>query len=436
MKLRPFELGLVITFVIMAMFALIIMATYKTKPSTKNNEVVAVGSVTIWGTLPASAINPVLNELKESNDAYRGVRYVYYSPDEFDSKLTSGLADNEGPDLILTSHEKVVNLRKRVQTISYESYPVRDLRNNFIDGAEIFALRDGLYGLPLAVDPLMMFWNKDILSTEGYLEAPKTWEAIVNDVLPNLIQRDFNRTIRRSVIAMGEYNNIENAFGILSTLIIQGGSKLVRESDRDDYLIQLQSSETGVGQPFSSAVDFYTRFSKPNNTLYSWNRSLANDKLNFLAEDLVFYFGYGSESRQIEKANPNLNFDIAEMPQGSGAVLRRTYGKFYALSILKSSDNQRGATSVLSDLVGREIAEKIAISAGMAPVYRASLNAGSNDIYGRIIFESAPITYGWLNPDLSATNRIFSSMTMDINENRNSASGATGVAVSLLSEEY
>jgi ABC-type glycerol-3-phosphate transport system substrate-binding protein len=436
MKLRPFELSLIVIFALLGVGAMIVVSTYKPSPSSEPPATGAiVGPVTIWGTLPQTAIGNVLVNLEEQNEQFRNVSYRYYNPASFDSKLTNALADRKGPDLILVSHERLVSLRKRIQPISYESFPLRDVKSQYVDGAEIFALQDGLYAFPLAIDPLMMYWNRDIFSTNGFLEAPATWESLVNSMFPQIIERDSSRTIQRSVVAMGEYENVRNAYGVISALFTQGGSAGVVPAD-GGYSIELQNRIGGGGDPLRSAVDFYTRFSKPGNTLYSWNRSLPEDRLSFVSEDLALYFGYASEGRQIQQMNPNLNFDIAEMPQDGSATVRRTYGKFYGLSVLSSSDNLSSAYSVLSSLGGQGLADAIAINSNMAPVYRASLSAGSNDEYGRVAYQSAAIARGWLNPQKAAVDNIFQTMTQDINENRRDLSGATSDAVERLELAY
>lgn len=195
-------------------------------------------------------------------------------------------------------------------------------------------------------------------------------------------------------------------------------------------------SETGKGDPLRAAADFYTRFSKPSNALYSWNRSFKDDRLEFVSENLAIYFGYGSEGRQLEKINPNFNFDIAEVPQGAEATVRRTYGKFYALSLLKTSDNKVGASAAMTKLAGATVATEIAIRNNLVPAYRNAVLQGSNDTFGRLNYKSAAVALGWLNPDLSASNQIFSTMTQDINENRRDLDSAVLDASKRLGNEY
>ncbi|MCA9361811.1 extracellular solute-binding protein [Candidatus Kaiserbacteria bacterium] len=436
MKLRPFELALVIIFIVMAIVSLVVLKSFKPERSPEETEAALIGSVQIWGTLPAESVEQVLLAVRKNNEGYNNVSYRYYHPDDFDTQLVNALADGEGPDIILTSHEKLIEMRKRIQPISYDSYPLRDFKNLYVDGAEIFTLSDGIYAYPVAVDPLMLYWNRDIFATEGFLQAPATWESLVNTMFASLVQRDFDRTITRSAVAMGEYQNVRNAFGILSALLIQGGMQGVLEEGSNKYLVRLQTSISGQGDPLRSAADFYTRFARPSNTLYSWNRAFQDDRMKFVSEDLAMYFGYGSEGPQLERINPNLNFDIAEIPQGETATLRRTYGKFYGLSLLEKSDNTQGATIVMRALSTTENSEMIAVASGMVPARRSLVSQGSNDKYGRLTYKSTAVALGWLNPDRAEADKIFSTLTSDINENRRDLNAAVGDASRRLADVY
>lgn len=436
MKLRPFELTLVIIFGVMGLLALIIIKTYQPPVDTSEDPLAQIGPVVVWGTLPVEGVNKLLTELADDNESYRNVSYKYYSPEIFVNELTSALADDKGPDLILASQEKLIELRNRIQPLSYDSFPLPDIRARYLDGAQIFAMSDGMYGFPIAVDPLVLYWNRDILTTYGFLESPRTWEMLVNTMLPKLILRDFDRTIRRSVVAMGEYGNVRNAFGIISSLLIQGGSIGVSEIKNNKYAVLINQVAGGSDDPLQAALSFYTRFSNPSNTLYSWNRAFEEDRKQFVSEDLVFYFGYGSEGPQIERINPNLNFDIAEIPQGEGATVRRTYGRFYTLSLAKKPRNQSGAITVMYNLATPAIADKIALYSNMVPAYKSSVALGSKDIYGRVAYRSAAVAYGWLNPNIQATDSIFKTMTSDVNENRRDIKSAADDAVIRLSDEY
>jgi ABC-type glycerol-3-phosphate transport system substrate-binding protein len=434
MNLRPFELFLVLGFGLLGLLALGLLATYKPPVDTATT---AIGSsVEVWGTLPEAAFYQTLRPITETQPAYSVISYKQINEDSFDSELLNALAEDRGPDLILLPHEELVSYRSKIQPIPFENFPERDFRNLYIDGAEIWKLTDGVYGYPIAVDPLVMYWNRDILSTKNMLSAPTTWEAIVNDIVPTYVQRDFNRNITLSPLAFGEYRNVQNAQAIISMLTIQGGSSLVVDAGEGRYSVLLNQSPDRGRTPLEAAATFYTNFASPSNPLYSWNRARPQDRDAFLSEDLILYFGKGSEARSLAAQNPNLNFDIAEVPQGATASVRRTYGTFYGLSLLRSANNKPGAYLAMQLIGGADFAKTYSDYLQMAPAHRASLASGSSDTYGRIIYSSTIVARGWLAPGPAQVDTIFGQMVEDILANRRRPGDAAGDAVGRLSQEY
>ncbi len=431
MKLRPFELSLVVGFAILMFVALFLLKTYE--PS--GSDVVDLGgSVTIWGTFPEEVFSVIFEDIRKNDESFKTVSYRYVPPEDFDTTFVNALADQTPPDLLFMSHEKLVEHRNRLQAIPYESFPERDFRDLYIDGAGIFMLQDGVYAFPIAVDPLVMYWNRNIFSDNGFLKAPSTWEEIVSDTNPKLTTRNFNRNIERSAIAMGEYSNIKNSFPVISTLLLQAGSKMVTQ-DREKYTVSINQS-LNDSKPLLNTLSFYTNFSNVNNTQYSWNRSLSLDRDMFISEDLALYFGYGSEGRDIETKNPNLTFDIAEVPQGANTTNKRTYGNFYGLFIPKASKNKNGALIVAKTLSNVTHSKKIADGYNLSPVLRQLVSVGSNDVYGRVIYNSAPNARGWLNPDRDKFDSVFSKTIDDISSNRRDVANSTSDTIVRLQQLY
>ena len=192
----------------------------------------------------------------------------------------------------------------------------------------------------------------------------------------------------------------------------------------------------GPAQPFVNAATFYTNFNNINNTLYSWNIALRPDTEMFLSEDLTIYFGLASEARSLAARNPNLSFDVAEVPQGAASTVKRDYGIFYGLAIPKAAKNKTGAALVLQTLSGEVNAKQLADLNGFAPVHRTSLAVGSNDIYGRVAYVSAIYSRGWLNPDRDRLDTVLQQMLASISANRNNISSATTDAVAQISQIY
>lgn len=105
----------------------------------------------------AKTYNMIYTEVKES---------------EINQKLILALADGYAPDLLITPSEVVFANQNRLLPINKTSITESDFRNLFIDAASILIDTNGYLGLPLSIDPLVLYYNRDILSSNGYITAP------------------------------------------------------------------------------------------------------------------------------------------------------------------------------------------------------------------------------------------------------------------------
>ena len=432
--LRPFQLVLLALFGLLAIIALIFLSLYQ---ASKQSEELAYGErVLIWGTLPQDTFKRLFQEITKTDKPFNAVEYRQIDERTFDDELVNAIAEQKSPDLIVLSGDALVSHRAKLFPIPYESFPVRDFKDTFIDGAELFMFAEGIYGIPFAVDPLVMYWNRDLFATNAIANPPRTWEEVVSVVVPKISQKTNTREITQSGIAFGEYRNIENAKEILMMLALQTGSKLTG-AEANKYVVELNEAHNdSVSRPFESVLQFYTDFSNVNSPLYSWNRAVSSAKSTFLGGDLALYFGRGSELSDIANKNPNLNFDIAPVPQGANATVFRTYGNMYAFAIPKESPNRQGAYAVARVLSGQLPAQALTGALGMAPVRRDLIGAGSKDAFVRVIFESALIARAWLDPDRTKSSDIFKQMVEDVVSNRSRVGDAVGDAVDRLELAY
>ena len=192
MNIRPFELALILIFGGLGLLSVLLLMLYEASPNEAPEETTAIaGVVEIWGTLPQEVMTRNLTTFAKQDEQFERIQYQYFAPDVFDTELTEALADGLGPDMILVSHEQLVDQRKRIQPISYDTFPFRDVKDTYLDGAHIYALSDGLYAFPMFVDPLLLFWNRDIVTNANLLSPPATWEELVNVHFSKLIDRDF-----------------------------------------------------------------------------------------------------------------------------------------------------------------------------------------------------------------------------------------------------
>lgn len=409
-NIRPFQIGLLAVFALVALGSLALLATYQgiggLAEKTYGDRVV------IWGTLPASPFTTLILEIGRADRDFQVVEYVEKDPRTFKEELVNAIAIDQGPDAIILDHEDLVTLRDKIQAISYETFPPRTIKDQYLDGFEIFARQNGIYAIPLAVDPLLMYWSRDLFAAGGFAAPPATWEALT-DTVERLTLRDATRDILQATVAFGEYENVENAKEAILTLLLQSGSQMVTEG-QTRYEVRLDTSSSGNSRPLFSTLQFYVEFNNVSSPLYSWNRTFESDRSAFLSERLALYFGYGSEAEELRSQNPNLNFDAVAMPQGAGATVKRVYGKFYGLSVLSSGDNQSGTYRALLTLGNAANAATLANGLDLAPAHRSTVAAGASDPVLSTIYSQALIARGWLDPEPEASNEVFATMVADV----------------------
>lgn len=433
-NIRPFQIVLIAIFAFFALAALIFLSEFQ---SERTQEEFAYGKkVTIWGTLSQDVFTRMFQDITREDKPFNVVEYRQINEEDFDSELVNGIAEGRSPDLVVLKSDALVTHRVKLLPVPYSTLSLRDFKDAYVDAAEIFTLEDGVYGIPFAVDPLIMYWNRDMLASNGIAQPPRSWESIVTDIVPRLTIRDTSRNVTQSGIAFGEYRNVHNAKNILMLLLLQTGSKMVTQKDTQ-YKVSLNDPIVeGARAPLESVLQFYTDFSNVNSPLYTWNRAMPEDKDAFLGGDLGVYFGLGSEYTDIAQKNPNLNFDVAVVPQGVGATALRTYGDVYAFAIPRASKNVQGSYAVARVLSNAQNAQHLVTSLDMAPVLRKLIAKGDENLYREIILQSALIARSWFDPGQKESDSVFMQMIEDVVSNRARIGDAVGDAIDRLTLVY
>jgi len=428
--MRPFQIVILGIFAAIAVVSVIFLAAFEGGTGANSNPYGE--SVEIWGTLEREAFRDTISEIELEDKNFSVVTYREFDESSFDDEFVNAIAEGRSPDLVVLSSESLVKHRAKIQAISYETFSERTFKDRYVDGAELFAMQDGIYGIPFAVDPLVMYWNRDMFASSGIADAPATWESLTANAVPAMTSVNAALEIAQTALAFGEYANITHAKDILAMLIIQSGGTLVNETDSGYAITLPDASPDGSLRPATAALSFYTQFADPSSVYYSWNRAQRNDQLEFVAGRVGMYFGLGSEFETIDESNPNLNFDVAQVPQGASATIRRTYGTFYALAIPRAADNPQGAYNTAQVLATPEIANTITERLGLAPVSRSTLSAGTTNAVRDVLFRSALIARGWLDPAPVQSENVFKQMVEDVTSGRSRVSEAVDDATGRL----
>ena len=383
--------------------------------SSSGGEIGFAGTFKLWGIIPADKIKEPLVTLNSANSKYFKVEYTEKRAETFENDLISALAAGNGPDLVFLPNDLIVQNSDKILPISNDLYPVRNFSDDFADGASLFQSSRGILGMPLYVDPLVMYWNRDIFSTGGIASYPTKWTEFEN-LARRLTISDRGGNITQATVAMGSFGNIEHVKDILVALFMQTGKDLVRFSQPDErnsvYIVDFGHRDD-IGGP-ASALRFFLDFSDPNKKTYSWNVAMPNSLQNFSGGTLAVYFGLASDYAIIHKGNPHLDFDVAILPQLSTLKNKTTFGNFYGVAVTKGAKNPGVAEQIAIAMSGQDFVKSLSDKISLPPLRRDLLAIGSKDSAQSIFYSSAIMSKSWLDPLPLETDKIFQEMTESV----------------------
>lgn len=368
-------------------------------------------TLSIWGTLPTYEFT---NALPVSTDIT--FQYTQKSASTISSEFTEALATGQGPDLIILPAENLLSEKNKLVIIPDNVVRRADFINTFIKGGEIFLDSQGAYALPLYVDPMVMYWNRDMFSKAGFSLPPVYWNEIYSYV-EKLTTRDNAGNITASAMALGESRNIPNAKEVISLLMLQSGTPIVSLVGTNLRSVILDNN--GLSQvPAVSALEFYTQFANPQKTFYSWNRSLLAADTHFTSGRSAMYLGFASELPVLKAKSPTLDIGVSPVPQSSIPGRTVTFGKIYGVAITRGADNFAGALAGATFLVSAESARALSLATAAVPARRDLLAERPSDPSGFVFYGAALLSAGWLDPNPVRTESIFTEMVESVTSGR------------------
>lgn len=412
MKLSLFQVIFIGVFGLAALIGVFVFATHT---GTTTKSATDIGTVVIWGTLPNADVKNALIAITQNDKTLKDVSYVQKNQDTLPTELASAIATGDAPDLILASQEELQSLTKLITPIPLATLPILTFTSTFVGGSSVFTAPNGAgyYGIPFLVDPLVLFSNHAILSSDGIAKPPATWEALTG-LVPNVAILTPTQQITRGLLALGTYDNVRDARGILSALFLQTDVPLSLYQNGVLVANLSGTASDNSSVPGQAVLNFYTQFADPSKVSYTWNASLPDSQQAFLAGDLALYIGYASEARFLTSANPNLNFSVTPFPQPATATLKSDYGLIYAFMIPRGAKNANGAYQAAALLTSTANQTLAAPVFGLAPATLTTLSQAPTDPIATVAYAEALYTKGWLSPAPAATDSVFSSMITSV----------------------
>lgn len=272
----------------------------------------------IWGAVDDSqAFGKIIDEYKKINPYVGNITYRKMVYDDYKKDVVDALASGQGPDIFLINNNWLPYFKNKIEPAPSYLLNEAGVQASFVDTVDQDFVSEGsVYALPLSVDSLALYCNKDLFNAVGLTSYPTTWEE-VKGVVKKLTKIDEVGIIKQSGLAMGTTSrNINRATDVLSLLMLQSGAKMTNEEKNaatfNDPVFKAGNSER-VGE---EALKFYTQFADSNSPeTYTWNPSLHYSVDAFGEDTVAMMVNYSWQTSAVKLKNSKLNFTVVPIPQ-------------------------------------------------------------------------------------------------------------------------
>lgn len=313
-----------------------------------------------------------VDALQKEIASYRGLRsYINVNirqlrADELYSRLIEALAEDHGPDIISIHNRdlgkflsKLSPMPTSVQdttliveqgkfskstTVNIQTIPTvtpAQVDSEYIKVVGDDLIRDGkIYGLPLSVDMMAVYYNKDLLDRSGVAQAPANWEDFQQAVKKITKYDKKTGKIIQSGAAFGTGENVPGSDDLLYVLYQQSNLSFVG------------SSGQAVFNQANAAVEimnFYTDYANPGRDTYTWSADQGEALDAFINGKVAFFFGYSYHYPIIKARAPQLDFRLLPMFQ-LNPDKPVNVASYYAQTVTAKSKHQNEAWGLINFL--------------------------------------------------------------------------------------
>lgn len=366
----------------------------------------------IWGTFDdQDAYSAIITDYKTAHP-YANVVYKKLRPEEYEKELLNALAEDRGPDIFMIHNTWVKGYESKIATLpptvtvaelvlkgtikkeaTYELHKkntvsVRQFQSAFPDQVVRDAvlttqgsgntMTQAIAGIPLSLDTMALYWNRDLLNAAGVSEPPKTWTDFQNAV-KKMTKADAAAEIVQSGAGIGSNENVSRGTDILSLLMMQNGTVMTDEQGFPTF----DRMPPGVGErampPGAEATVFYTDFANPNKEVYTWNDKQPNSLDAFVTGKAAMFLGYNYQLPTIRARAPKLKFGISPAPQIPGNP-EKNFANYWLYSVSKKSKHVGLAWDFVQFMTTEKEAKKYLDVTKRPTALRSLISAQAEDL--------------------------------------------------------
>ncbi len=272
-----------------------------------------------------------------------------------------------------------------------------------------------IYGLPIAIDTLALYYNEDILNAAGIISPPKTWVEF-KEAVKKITKLTPDNQIIQSAAAMGRADNVDRAIDILSVLMMQNGAQM---TDPNGFPAFHRIPKGGDPEynPGVEAVIFYTDFANPIKEVYTWNETFPSSVEAFARGQTAMMFGYSYHAPLIRALAPKMTFKISTFPQIDTLARQFNFANYWLEGVAVKSQNIDIAWDfIIFATTKAEEANKYLSKSNKVPALRSIIEEEIKKPDASPFVKQAPTARSWYHGyNASAAEKLLKDMVTTIN---------------------
>lgn len=289
----------------------------------------------VWGLWESEATMAPLIQKYQSQNPNVTIVYTQKSFTQYEDNLITRLQQGQtsgtpAPDIFRISNTWLSRYQPYLAPLPSQVMSGTDYAKTFHSTAvlDFKGTDNNLYAIPLEIDGLALFYNKEIFEKAGISEIPEDWDALI-DTAKKLTIKDSNGNITQAGVALGTSNNVVHSADVLSLLMLQNGAEINQEFNTK---VDLTSDRA------LDAMAFYTDFYGSHKV---WSPDLRSDLEMFYSGKLAMMFAPSWRAFDILNSNPAIEFGVAPTP--TLGVEPLYYSMYWGEAVSKSSANSTEA---------------------------------------------------------------------------------------------
>lgn len=412
MKFTQKQVVIVLGSIFVIFIAVVLFALNVRKPATNGGGEGPKITLTVWGFDDESYFRKLIGDYGKYRKGVK-VQYEEFDEDKYEANLINALASGEGPDVLMIGNRDAYKQRGKISPVPVTQLNLVNFQKYFPEAVfQDFVIGGEIYALPLYVDTLALFYNKDFFDQAGITSPPKTWQEFQEDVSRlTIIDRD-GAILRAGAAIGGSEKSVTHAADLLSLIMLQNGTVMTSQDLRGaTFNATIKQKNPGL-----EAFNFYLQFANAASSYYTWNDNQPGSLDAFASEKVAMIFGYQEDLRAIKDRNPFLKFGIDLAPQPEGALKAISYADYAGLAVSKQSREKAWAWDFVTYVTTRPqvIGGYLDIS-GRPPAIRDPLIKDKlNDLRLGVFARQALTARGWTQVDSMGIREIFSSAIMSV----------------------